>query len=212
MTTRPEEHTSGQRPRPPFGSRHFGAVSASWHRHGREIPASKVPAAELSAGYVYTHEDRGYPLGWYAAGAVTVKRWLALVGEVGYSRARVESPGNVRGALLSDTRRLYSTLAGPRFVTRHGRVGTFAQFLAGYAPRDIEQVMNNRTGAGTHTYKDGTAGWGIQPGGGVTVDVVSGLAVRAAYDVRFVLETEVDGGGQVHHRVLTGLVWQFGKR
>jgi hypothetical protein len=160
-------------------------------------------STEVFGGYSYLHDpgssvltatvgDDSFPLGWSAGVAQPVWRAVAAVGEVsGQYKTHTTLDGDVK---LS----FHALMAGPRAAATIGRVGEFAQVLAGAV---------HAQGSGFGTTVSVTA-FAVQPGGGVDYALGSRFAARLELDYRWIQGSQEGRGADSQFRLVVALVYR----
>ncbi|HXW05200.1 MAG TPA: hypothetical protein VD833_08210 [Vicinamibacterales bacterium] len=176
-----------------------------------------VPVVEISAGYAVMRDTTGdeqYPAGWYFSGGWNLNQLFGLVAEAGGSYRSQDLSYSPAGIELSDKRRVYTFLAGPRFFHRTGRLVPFVQVLAGLAQREIDQreVRVGNSAPSTVSYwRPSYNYFAVQPGGGLTVYLTERVGVRVAGDYRCIVDENNDDVRN-EYRFLTGFTFHWGNR
>lgn len=195
------------------------AASAPSPVSAQEVGALPMPAVEVSGGYVYMRdlsddftEKLNFPAGWYAAAAVNLNRWFGVVGEASGSY-KSDFSSTYETLTFTDSARVHTFMAGPRFAAKSGRLVPYAQFLVG-AAHFRTSTMYTEAGFSTPRFVYTDTQFALQPGGGLNVLVTEHLGVRVGADFRTIMDF-VEGEDPEftnEFRVLTGFTFNWGAR
>ena len=89
--------------------------------------ADEGPRADIAGGYslIYDHDIKTtFGAGWFFSGAVNVTNAFAIAAELS---------GHYKSLTASDSSRVHSLMAGPRFITGTGAARFYGELLAGAA-------------------------------------------------------------------------------
>jgi opacity protein-like surface antigen len=146
------------------------------------------PAADLYAGYSYTHAGEASLNGWGIDGSYPLTPRLRLVADL------TGHYGSFAGVALSQT----ALMAGARHTWEVGGLRPFAEALLGVA----------RTSSSFESLRDADTDWGFAIGGGADYPLSRRLALRALLHLRLL---EGEGSWDADPRVSVGAAYRFGR-
>jgi hypothetical protein len=165
------------------------------------VPRSETPHASVSreyqwfAGYSFYRDQSdslSFPAGWMLSGARHATPEIEIVGAISGSHRSDDALGvNVASTTI------YTFSAGPKYARRTGSVTAFGQVLVG-----LGVVRSSTFGV-----SDSSAGFALQPGGGVDIPITKTLAFRIGGDVESV---HASGGWFSGFRINAGVMLTTG--
>jgi hypothetical protein len=160
--------------------------------------AAQEPRIELGVGAAVVRDSKNSVnlRGWYAEGSMRVLPGVSIVVEASSTwRTQVYYAGDFEVARVKLA--VDSVMAGARLSTKIWKVREFGQVLAG-----------RLTGSGSDaSFPDPTPHFTVQPGLGLDIPLVSGLALRIELDARYIGVDNRGNQNGVQFRLASGFAY-----